>query len=188
MLGQPKNLIPWILIVSLIAGCDDRATRIAREAADRQAQQNTSMADLNKEVASGTHQLVEADAKARQEIIGVHRDLQAERTRIDTGRQTLDQERREIAALRRTESLLAPAIALFGGIVLVALVLGFCWHAVVSSGPSGSSEGQLNELLIYEFLVDGSGKALDQSSLSLSDRDRHDRGLLATIHNTPEAT
>ncbi|MDZ4818319.1 MAG: hypothetical protein SGJ20_05035, partial [Planctomycetota bacterium] len=145
MLRQLKNLTPWILIAILIAGCDDRATRIAREAADRQAQQNTSMADLNREVASGTRQLVEADAKARQEMIAVHRDLQAERGRIDTSRDALEHERHEIATQHRTESLLVPALGMLGGLLVVALVLGFCWHAVVSSNPSSSSDAQLNE-------------------------------------------
>ena len=60
-------LIPSILVLILTSGCDDeRATQIAREAADRQAQQNTAMAELNKEVASGTRQLVEADATGPQ--------------------------------------------------------------------------------------------------------------------------
>ena len=108
----PKlNRKTWILSITLLAathGCDDRATQIAREAADRQAQQNTEMAELNKEVASGTHQLVEADAKARTEIVGVHHDLQAERTRLDTSWSELESERREIAGQRRTESMLVP--------------------------------------------------------------------------------
>src|SRR5215216_4653667 len=101
----------WILSIILFAathGCDDKATQIAREAADRQAQQNTEMAQLTKEVASGSHQLVEADAKARQEIVGVHHDLQAERTRLDTSWYALEQERKGIATQRRTESLLIP--------------------------------------------------------------------------------
>jgi len=83
---QNSNAKTWILaILILIGGCDDRVTQISREAADRQAQQNTAMAELSKEVASGTQRLVGADAQARKEIVGVHRDLQAERMRLDTG-------------------------------------------------------------------------------------------------------
>src|SRR5262245_29911721 len=93
----------------LIGGCDDRAAQVAREAANRQAEQNTTMAELNKEVASGTHQLVEADAQARKEIVGVHRDLQAERTRLDNSWSELEKERQQIATQRCTESLLVPA-------------------------------------------------------------------------------
>jgi hypothetical protein len=48
----------------MLTGCeDDRVAQIAREAADRQAQQNTQMAELQKEVVSGTKSLVDADPK-----------------------------------------------------------------------------------------------------------------------------
>src|SRR5262245_58902790 len=98
----------WMLLalgtLAAIQGCDDKSTRLAREAANRQAQRNTEMAQLNREVAAGSHQLVEADAKARQEIVGVHRDLQAERTRLDTGWSQLEEDRRQIATQRRSES------------------------------------------------------------------------------------
>src|SRR4051812_2506487 len=99
-----QTLILSITLLAATHGCDDKATQIAREAADRQAQQNTAMARLNKEVATGAHQLVESDAKARTEIIGVHHELQAERTRLDVSRNELESERRDIAGQRRTES------------------------------------------------------------------------------------
>lgn len=165
-----KILIPWMLIAIVISGCDDRATRIAREAADRQAQQNTSMAELNKEVARGTHQLVEADSQARKEIIGVHHELQAERTRLDTGRDALEQERRQIASQRRTESLLAPAIELAGGALLVVVLLGFCWYALVASSSSSDTDAQFSELLVHEFVTDDSLLASDRSNQSLLGR------------------
>src|SRR4051812_16251423 len=92
-----KTLILSITLFAATHGCDDNATQIAREAADRQAKQNTEMAQLTKEVASGSHQLVEADARARTEMVGVHHDIQAERSRLDTSRSELESERREIA-------------------------------------------------------------------------------------------
>src|SRR6476469_7383643 len=145
----------WTLSIALLAatnGCDDRVTEIAREAADRQAQQNTEMARLNKEVASGTHQLVEADAQARKEIVGVHHDLQSERTRLDTSWKDLEDERRAIAGERRTESMLVSVCELLGGVSLVVVLLGFCWYALVVSRRSEDTDGQLNELLIQEIL------------------------------------
>lgn len=152
----PKlNRKMWILSITLFAathGCDDKPTQIAREAADRQAQQNTEMAQLNKEVASGTHQLVEADAKARKEIVGVHHDLQAERTRLDTSRSELESERREIAGQRRTESMLVSVSTLVGGLSLVVVLLGFCWYALVAVRRGDGTDAQLNELLICEIL------------------------------------
>src|SRR4029079_19037157 len=137
----------WILSITLFAakhGCDDKATQIAREAADRQAQQNTEMTQLNKDVDRGSHQLVEADAKARQEIVGVHHDLQAERTRLDTSRSELESERQEIAGQRRTESMLVSLASVIGGVSLVVTLLGFCWYALVSARRDDGTDAQLN--------------------------------------------
>ena len=124
---------PILILLILMSGCDDAATQIAREAADRQAQQNTAMAKLNQEVASGTHQLVAADAEARKEIVVVHHDLQAERSKLDTSWNSLEDERREIAGQRRTESWLSSMTTIIGGVLLTAMLLGFCWHAVFAA-------------------------------------------------------
>jgi hypothetical protein len=146
--------ILWIITLILISGCDEQAAQIAREAADRQAQQNTAMAELNKEVAGGARRLVEADAQARHEIVGVHRDLAAERSRLDTGWNALEKERREIAGQRRTQSLLAPAIQAAGLVALIVALLGFCWYALRANCRSDDTDAQLNELLICEVLSD----------------------------------
>jgi hypothetical protein len=71
---KPKPRITLLLAAALLtvtsSGCDERVAQVAREAADRQAQQNQSMAELQGHVAAGTRKLVEADAQARQEIVG----------------------------------------------------------------------------------------------------------------------
>jgi hypothetical protein len=153
---KSKTQIPVIVLAILICGCDE-------EAADRQAQQNTAMAELNKEVASGSRSLVAADAQARKEIVGVHRDLQAERTRLDTSWGALEEERKEIAGQRRTESMLVPVTKLVGGVALVIALLGFCWYALVAARRSDDTDAQLNELLICEVLG-------DEPTLLLSDQ------------------
>ena len=132
MFPEPKHLTPWIALI-LISGCDDRVAQVAREAADRQAQQNTEMARLNKEVASGSHQLVEADARARKEIVGVHHDLQGERQRLASGWDDLERERQQIASERRTESMLVPAAEIVGTVLVVSLLLGFCWYLLAAA-------------------------------------------------------
>lgn len=134
----------------LMSGCDDSATEISREAANRQAQQNTAMAELNKEVTRGTQRLVEADSQTRKEIVGVHHELQAERTRLDTRWEALEQERRQIAGERRTESMLVP----ISGLLLATIVLGFCWYALAAVRHDDGNDAQLNELLIHEILPD----------------------------------
>ena len=52
------------------------------------------MAQLNKQVASGTHQCVEAKAQVRKVVVGVHHELQAERTRLNTDWNEREGERR----------------------------------------------------------------------------------------------
>jgi hypothetical protein len=151
---KPSTWILWTVLAIMMSGCDEEATRIAREAADRQAQQNTAMADLNQEVASGTRRLVEADAQARQEIVGVHRDLQAERSRLDTNWNALETERRQIAGQRRTESMLVSLAQIIGGLSLAIVLLGFCWYALVAARRANDSDAQLNELLVHEVLSD----------------------------------
>jgi hypothetical protein len=156
---QKLNQTTWILSIALpilaTGSCsDDKSTQIAREAADRQAQQNTEMARLNKEVAAGSHQLVEADAKARQEIVGVHRDLQAERGQLNSGWDQLEDERRQIAGQRRTESMLFSLGTLIGSVFLVVALLGFCWYALFTARRGDGMEAQLNELLVHEVLAD----------------------------------
>jgi hypothetical protein len=157
------NRLPttWILftVLPLVAtsSCsDERVAQVAREAADRQAQQNTEMAQVNKEVAAGSHQLVQADAKARQEIVGVHRDLQAERGRLDSGWSELQADRKAIVSELRTESTFESVAKATGYLFLVATVLGFCWYALVRSQRGDGTDEQLNELLISEILPDHS--------------------------------
>jgi hypothetical protein len=156
MFTKSEQRIPMliILLISLLSGCDEQSARTAREAANRQAQQNTAMADLNKEVAGGTRQLIESDAHARLEMIGVHRDLQDERRRLDTNWKSLEQERQNIASRRQTESLLVPIAQSAGLVGVVIVLLGFCWNLVVAARCSNATDSQLNELLIGEVLHD----------------------------------
>jgi hypothetical protein len=135
-----------------MSSCDDRATQIAREAADRQAQQSTSMAELNQEVAGGTRRLVEADAKARQDFVGIHHDLGAERSRLDAGWNSLEDERQQIASQRRAESMLVPLTQMVGGLAIVVMLLGFCWYALVAARRNEVTDAELNEFLVCELL------------------------------------
>lgn len=154
-----RNRITWILftVIPLIAAtsCNDerdKTTQVAREAADRQAQQNTEMAQVSKEVAAGSHQLVEADAKARQEIVGVHRDLQAERSRLDSGWSELQKNRKELVAQLRTESALVAVSRATGYLFLVVAVLSFCWYVLFRVRHDDGTDARLNELLVSEIL------------------------------------
>ena len=153
MINAPRiSIIATAVSLILATGCsDDRVVQVATQAADRQAEQNDTMAKLQQEVAGGTQKLVEADASARHEIVAVHHDLQAERSRLDTGWSALEEERKQLAHERRTESALLPAIQLLGGLALVVTLLGFSWYALVRIRTDTASDTELNELLVHEL-------------------------------------
>jgi len=146
-------LILWVALSTPMSGCDDRAIQIAREAADRQAQQNTAMAQLNEHVADGTRRLVDNDAMARKEIVIVHRQLQSERSRLDSNWSNLEQERRRIATQRRTESMLVALTKITGVLAVGVALLGFCWYALVVAHRGDATDAQTNELLVLEILA-----------------------------------
>lgn len=131
---------PEILIVLAMAaaaiGCDDRAARIAADAAQRQAEQNTEMARVNQGVLKAAEQ------------------LHQERADLNKGRDALEAERREIASSRRTESMLA-ALMQGGGatfVVIAALVLA-CLILVGGHRDPNASDA-LCELLVEELASD----------------------------------
>jgi hypothetical protein len=143
------------MFIGLAIGCDDTASKIARESADRQAEQSKQMVQLTTEVAAGTHQLVEADAKARQAVMGVHRDLEAERSQLSSGWDQLEQERRQIASQRRTDSVVRSVATIVGEVLLVLVLVGLCWFVLLGARRDGDADDQLNEFLLTEFLNDG---------------------------------
>ena len=144
--------ITWILLLfgpflALLSGCNDdgRVVAVAREAADRQAQQNTHMAET-----------VRAETQAHQEMARLQRDVQAHQAEIGRQRDVLEAERREIAQQRRSESLLAPMMESFGLLLAVALVLGFCWSLLIGLNREGEPEytAVANELLLQELILE----------------------------------
>lgn len=161
-----KNSTLLIVMSLTTIGCSAEATRVAREAADRQAQQNTAMTELNKEVARGSHRLVEADAQARHDMVGVHHDLQAERSRLDSRWSTLDSERQQLVSDRRTESLVVTVAPLIGGGLAVATLVGFCWWLLVSAAADRRVDARLNEVLLAEVLPGQSTLGLPEASTS----------------------
>ena len=79
-------LITLILTLLTSIGCNSeensRVADLATQQMERQADQNRRMSDLQQEVASGSRELVEADAKARQEMVTLQRQIQSERSEI----------------------------------------------------------------------------------------------------------
>ena len=154
-----RSLLLVTLAVVLLAGCYvsdhyKEAAKVAEKAADRQAEQNAEMAQLNREVAEGTKRMVAADAEARKKIISVHQEIQAERDDLNNGFDKLEIERKEIAAQRRTESFVVPAVKLFGSTLIAIALLVFCTALIHGRRHDDAIEKELNELLITDLVND----------------------------------
>jgi hypothetical protein len=104
----------------LLSGCasnDERLVRLATDGAERQAAQSRAIIQLQEQVAEGTKQLVASDAEARREWIELRRELQVNLAEVGQQRDTLEAERRSIAADRHRDPILAAAIETCGLIV-----------------------------------------------------------------------
>lgn len=141
-------------LVIAISGCDERVADVAREGADRQAQQNAMTADLHGEVAQGTRALVTSDAEARDQIVSVHHELQAERARLDEAWSALERERQRLTERRHTESLLVASAHVAGMAILVVLLLLFSWYALFAARHDNVPESALNEYLLATLVGD----------------------------------
>ena len=150
---RPLNVLSMIALLTIL-GCDNREAEIAREAADRQARQNETMASLQQEVAAGTRSLAENDAKARQQSFEVHRDLQTERADLSGQWQELEDQRQSIAGSRRTDSFLSALVTGGGGVLAALLALAFAWLALFGLHRSGESP-ELACHLVEQLLDDG---------------------------------
>jgi len=150
----PITAVVTALGIVLLTGCTDNeeVARVAMQAADRQAQQNSEMARLNREVAEGTRRLVEADAEARKEVLAMQRDLQGQASEVGRQRDLLESERRGIAAQRLRESILGPIIANMSPLLVCALVLIFCGLLVYGlRSDRGDDDSVVAEVLIEEL-------------------------------------
>lgn len=145
--------LPQILLATtmiLAVGCDDRATRIALQSADQQALQNLAMAQVNEHVADSVKQLLAADANSRRELLAAHRQLLMASNELAEQLNHLELQRRQLADIRRQESLLVPLAHATGGFLLILTVLGFCWHAIASVRAPSTNGDVLEEFLIQE--------------------------------------
>lgn len=140
-----------------MTGCREKdryreVAEVVTQAADRQAQQNTEMARVQREVAEGTRRMVAADAEARKEIVVVHQAIQAERATLSDGFNALETERKDIAQERRRESVLVPAVKVIGGAAVAVAVVLFCLALLFGARRHDATDADVNELLISELV------------------------------------
>jgi hypothetical protein len=158
-------MIVVAMLLTIMTGCsDERVATVATQAADRQAEQNDTMAKLQQDVTVGTRKLVEADANARHDIVAVHHDLQAERSRLDTSWTALEDERRQLDRERQTESVLVPAVEVLGGVALVTVLFGFCWYVLIRLRADTTTDAELNALLVHELTAAEPMRLISQAS------------------------
>ena len=155
MLQTKNKIVVMAVVLALAVGCDEdkRLVEQAREADERQAEQNRQIAHQNHQLAEATNRLIEADAKSREELVALERDLQTERAAIGKQRDELEAERRQIADQRVQESLVVECLN--GALVLLAslLPLVLCWYLLAGWRTSSNDEA-LGELLTIEMAGD----------------------------------
>ena len=152
-----RSLIPTLAAALLTAGCssqDERLASFAEQAAERQAEQNRRMADLQKDVSKGSRRLVEADAEARGDFAGLHKGLQSERGEVGRQRDALEEERREIAARRVTDPLVAAAVMNAGLLLACILPLVLCWQLLRGSDRDDPADALIAEALLADLVAE----------------------------------
>ena len=144
-----------LVLVVTMTGCsdDERLTRMAEEHARRQAAQSQQMAELQGQVAQGAKELVEADARARQETIALQRDIQTERAEVGQQRDQLEEDRRDLAAQRRADPIIAAAVTQVGIVVACILPLVLCWYLLVRE-QSQPDDATVTEVLIEDLTAE----------------------------------
>jgi hypothetical protein len=154
-----RNATPVTLVVLLtlvIVGCtssDDRLVEMARENAAREAERQQQMTDLQKQVAEGARQLAESDAKARENLTAMQHDLQTAQAEIGHQRDLLEDDRREIAAQRRSDPIIAAVITDIGIILACLLPLALAAYVLWAACRARESDSAVAELLVQEMVA-----------------------------------
>lgn len=155
-----RLFLPILAMIVTALGCetdDERLVDVAREASERQADQNREIAHQNRELAEASKELIKADAESRRQLVALERDLQAERTTIGHQRDELEEERRSIAQERYWDSQLGGAVGGAAVLLVAALPLVLCWFLL--RGMWADKDDAISEILIQELVIDPSPNA-----------------------------
>ena len=143
------------LVVLIAIGCsssDDRLVDLSQKLADRQADQNRLVEANNRQVLEATKRLVEADAKGRTENLELHRRIEVERSGVNEQRDALEQERRQIAAQRNRDPIIAESIELAAGLIAAVLPLLVCLYLLRGLFDKPATRQPLAELLVEDLV------------------------------------
>ena len=144
----PGNLAMLLVTILLMVGCEDqtdeRLLNMAQRHSQRQAEQSQQMLEMQQEVAAGSRELVEADARAREELV-------AQQSGLNQQRDQLEQERKAIATQRYRDPLIAAVITHLGLLTLCLLPLVICWQ-LLKQPVEPVSDQELSEILLNDLV------------------------------------
>lgn len=162
---RPRSLTVAMLLAAF-AGCsrppDERLAEMAQQTVAEQARQNDRMADQSEAIVEESHQLAEAakdlvqrDAEARRELIAAQQELttqlNSQQATIYTGRDQLEQDRREIAQQRNRDPIVAAVIQNFGLVIACLLPLVVALFVIRQMQSQEPDHAAVAELLTLEL-------------------------------------
>lgn len=158
MIRERKTLALIILMMQAIVGTaceskDERLARLATEYADRQTEQGGRVIDLQQELMTGSRQLIEADSRARTEMIDLHREIQEERRSLDQRHVQLEAERRAVERNRYWAPYLIDLTWQIMLLVACLLPLVLCRH-LLSLALKQDEEVLIGEQLLEDIVSD----------------------------------
>lgn len=154
---RPVRIMIVAMLILTTIGCDEeenkRLAEMAERHLDRQSEQNRQLTELQREVAAGSRHLVEADAQTRQEIVALQREVQAERKEVGRQRDLLEDERRDLAAKRRMDPIIAAVITNAGLLLACLLPLVLCWY-LLQRRVDPADDRAVAEILLEDLVAD----------------------------------
>ena len=163
---MPKNLSPGAVMLMmtllLITGCadsrDERFRQLAQQALHEQSEQNKRLAEQSRQIAEASRRLVEGDAAARKDLLAAHKqlmsELHSERANLDRQHEEMEQERRNIAARRHRNPVIAQAIGAVGLTLACLLPLLLAAYVIRAVSRDGDDSAALSELLVMEITAE----------------------------------
>lgn len=140
-----RVIVPVVLLLPfLMIGCSDE--RQLRQWQQQQVEQLQEQALQNAEAA---RTLVEADTKARQELVALQHDLQTDQHELAHQRDSLDADRKEVAQARERVPLLATAFQGMAGLLLSGAALAVCVYLLRGLSKETGAE-ELEDFLVLE--------------------------------------
>lgn len=151
----PLGLLALLILAG--TGClseSERVAEVAREAAREQAEQNKRMARVQQEVAEAHKRLVEGEAKARSEMVALERDIQGAQAEVGVQRDALEAERRQMAAERGRDPIIASAIQCTWVLLACLLPLLLSIYVLRALRDSSDNGAAVTEILIQDLTSD----------------------------------